>query len=126
MAQAANVTLNSVVYTPNGTTNGVTSWANRSGGYGNSFAYLKEKFTTPAKGDVVRMEFDLTLPIVATTSTTCTCEGEVLRTSTVKVSIWVPANSTAAERTDLWVRIKDYMASAPVSNGVQNLDPTWA
>jgi hypothetical protein len=125
MAQQANVTLNTIVYTPNGTSNGVSSWANRAGGYGNSFTYLTEKFATPTKGDVVRMEFDLAVPIVATVDSDCSCAGGLLRTSTIKLSVWVPASSTAAERTDLWVRLKDLCASAPVSNGIQNLDPSW-
>jgi len=125
MAQQANVTLNTIVYSPSGTTNGVSTWTNRSVGFGSGFTNLKEKFVTPTKGQVVRMEFDLDIPIVQTVDAECACAGELLRTSTAKLSVWVPTSSTAAERTDLYNRLKDLILSAPVSNGVQNLDPSW-
>lgn len=125
MAQQANVTLNTIVYAPSGTTNGVSTWANRSGGSGASFTFLKEEFVQPTKGDVVRMKFSLDVPIVATADSECACIGGLLRTSTIQLSVWVPQSSTAAERTDLYNRLKDLVLSAPVSNGVSNLDPTW-
>lgn len=125
MAQQANVTLNTIVYAPAGTNNGTSLWQNRSGGYAGSFSSITEKVVFATKGDVVRMEFALDVPIVQTVADACACVGQVLRTSTVHLSIWVPANSTAAERTDLWNRIKDLVASAPVSNAVQNFDPSW-
>jgi hypothetical protein len=125
MAQQANVTLNSVVYAPGGTHNGISIWTNRSGGFGASFTNLKEEFVQPAKGDVVRMKFSLDIPIVATTDTACGCAGTLERTSTCQISVWVPQSSTAAERADLLARITSLVASAPFTNGVGNLDPTW-
>jgi hypothetical protein len=125
MAQQANVTLNTIVYAPGGTQNGTSVWTNRSGGFGASFSNLKEDFVQPTKGDVVRMKFSLDVPVVATVDGACTCAGGLLRTSTIQLSVWVPQSSTAAERTDLYNRLKDLVLSAPVSNGVQNLDPTW-
>jgi hypothetical protein len=125
MAQQANVTLNTVVYAPGGTSNGISSWTNRSGGYGASYTTMKEEFVQPAKGDVVRMKFSLDVPIVATVDSACGCAGTLIRTSTIQLSVWVPQSSTAAERTDLYNRLKDLVLSAPVSNGISNLDPTW-
>lgn len=125
MAQQANVTLNTIVYAPGGTTNGVSTWANRSGGSGASFTFLKEEFVQPTKGDVVRMKFSLDVPVVATSDSECACTGGLLRNSTIQLSVWVPQSSTSAERTDLYNRLKDLVLSAPVSNGVSNLDPTW-
>jgi hypothetical protein len=125
MAQQANVTLNSVVYAPAGTTNGVSSWVNRSGGSGASFSTITEKVTNPSGGQVVRELFTLDIPVVATEDTACVCAGGLLRTSTVQISIWIPQNSTSAERLDLWTRIRDLVASAPFVAGVENLDPSW-
>lgn len=125
MAQQANVTLNSVVYPPAGTFSGVSSWINRSGGYGTSFSTLKEQVVSPVKGDVVRIKFDLDLPVVATTDTDCSCAGTQLRKSTVQLSVWIPSSSTAAERLDLYTRLVDLMASTPVQNAVKNLEPSY-
>jgi hypothetical protein len=125
MAQQANVTLNTVVYSPGGMIDGFASWANRSSGFGSGFTYFTEKFTQPKTGNVVRMEFNLDVPIVAAADTGFVAAGALLRRSTIKLSVWVPADSTSAERTDLYNRLKDLVLSAPVSNGVSNLDPTW-
>lgn len=125
MAQQANVTLNTVVYAPGGTDKGISAWTNRSGGYGSSFTHLKEEFVEPTKGDVVRMKFSLDVPIVAAADSVCGCAGTLLRTSTVQISAWIPRSSTATERTDFYNRLKDLVLAAPVSNGIQNLEPTW-
>lgn len=126
MAQQANVTLNSVVYAPAGTTNGVSSWYNRSGGSGASFSKLSEKVTAPSgTTPVVRELFTLDVPVVATEDTACVCAGGLLRTSTVQISVWVPQNSTSAERLDLFARITDLVSSTPFQNAVKNLDPSY-
>lgn len=125
MAQQANITLNTVVYAPAGTNNGISSWANRSGGTGNSFSYVTEKFVTPTDGTVNRITFTLNVPVVQAVDSDCACAGTLLRTSTVQVSVWVPSTSTSAERTDLYLRIKDLIASAPFLGAVENLDPSY-
>jgi hypothetical protein len=125
MAQQANVTLNTIVYAPAGTSNGVSKWTNRSGGFGGSFTNITEKFVTPTKGDVNRVEFALDVPIVQAADSECACAGTVLRTSTVHISVWVPSSSTAAERLDLFNRIRDLAASAPFVAAIENLDPSY-
>lgn len=125
MAQQANVTLNSVVYAPSGTNNGVSTWANRSGGTGNSFSYLTEKFVTPSDGAVNRITFGLNLPIVQAADSECACAGTLLRTSTVQISVWVPSASTSTERADLLARIQSLVAAAPFTAAVGNLDPSY-
>nr|UJQ85713.1 MAG: hypothetical protein 2 [Leviviridae sp.] len=126
MTQQANVTLNSVVYAPAGTTNGLSTWVNRSGAVGNSFSKISEKFAEPSKdGQVQRMNFSLAIPIVAADDTACVCAGGVLRTSTVQISVWVPLTSTSAERIDFWTRLKDFVLSDPIKLGIENLDPSW-
>jgi hypothetical protein len=125
MAAQAAITLNSVVYAPGGANNGIAKWTNRSGGFGASFANVTEQMVTPPKSTVTRIVFDLDLPIVATEDDTCACAGTLLRTSTVKISVWVPNSSTAAERADLLHRISDLVASTPFVNAVDNLDPSY-
>lgn len=126
MAQQANITLNTVVYAPAGTQNGVSSWYNRSGGSGASFSKVTEKVTNPTgTSNVVRELFTLDVPVVAATDTACVCAGGLLRNSTVQISVWIPQDSTTAERLDLFNRIRDLVASAPFIAGVQNLDPSW-
>lgn len=125
MAQQANVTLNTIVYSPNGTTNGKSTWTNRAGGFGNSFTNLTETFGQPVNGSAVKMTFLLEVPIVATVDTGFVAAGTLLRKCTVQISAFMASDSSAAERTDVYNRLKDLVLSAPVSNGIQNLDPTW-
>lgn len=125
MSQQANVTLNTVVYAPNGTANGIATWGNRSSGYGAGFSFLTERFTQSNKSEVVRMEFKLTVPIVETVGTAHDAVGTLLRTSTCIITVLVPANSTAAERTDLKLRIQNLVAATPFTDAVGNLDPAY-
>ena len=124
MSQQANVTLNSVVYAPNGTSNGVATWGNRSGGYASSFSFLTEKMTQ-TNPDIVRFEFKLTVPIVETVGTGTAAIGDLLRTTSAFVTMLMPANSTAAERTDIKARMVSLIASLPFTDAVGNLDPAY-
>lgn len=125
MPAQANVTLNSVVYAPGGFQNGSARWTNRSGGFGAAFSNITEKLVTPAKSPVTRIEFDLDVPIVATVDDACACAGTLLRTSTVKISVWIPNSSTSAERTDLLARITSLIGATPFTAAVSNLDPSY-
>lgn len=125
MAQQAAVTLNTVVYSPGGMLDGLAVWTNRSAGFGNGFSNFTEKFVQPSTGKQVKMTFNLDVPIVAAADTGFVAAGSLLRKCTVQLSCWMASDSTAAERTDVYNRLKDLVLSAPVSNGVQNLDPTW-
>jgi hypothetical protein len=124
MAQQANVTLNTVVYSPAGTNNGVSTWTNRSSGFGSGFSNLSEEVVQPKTGAVVREKFTLLLPIVAD-GTGPESAGTLLRTSTVQLSVWIPVNSTSAERLDLYNRLVDFVASDPIELGVKNLEPSY-
>lgn len=126
MAEQANVTLNSVVYSPAGANGSSAKWVNRSAGVGAGFSTLLEKYQDPtSKGTVTRIEFDLDLPVVATSDDACACIGDLLRKSTVHISVWVPQNSTSAERADLLARIQSLVSAAPFTNAVGSLDPTY-
>lgn len=124
MAQQANITLNTVVYAPAGTNNGVSTWTNRSAGYGSGFSSATEEVAQPKTGSVVREKFSLSVPIVAD-GTGPESAGTLLRTSTVQISVWIPVNSTSAERLDLYTRIVDFVAADPIKLGVKNLEPSY-
>jgi hypothetical protein len=125
MSQQANVTLNSVIYAPAGSSDGVATWMNRSGGSAASFSKLTEKFSDASSGGVVRIVFGLSVPVVQATDSAFAAAGTLLRSSTVQVSVWVPSGSTAAERADLLARIQALVAATPFTDAVNNLDPAF-
>lgn len=124
MSQQANVTLNSVVYAPNGTSNGVATWGNRSGGYANSFTFITEKMTQN-NPDVVRTEFKLTVPIVETVGTGTAAIGDKLRESVMFITVLQPAGGTSAERTDFRTRVQNFTTSTPFLDALNNLEPAF-
>lgn len=123
MGQQASVTLNTVVYSPAGLLQGVAKWINRTGGVLAGFSVLTQRYKDPTTGVQTKIDFNLSVPVLATADSTCGCEGDLIRTNSGQISFWVASTSTLAERTDLYLRMKDLLATALVSNAVENLDP---
>lgn len=127
MGQQAVVTLNTVAYSPAGSNGGIVTWVNRSGGVSASFSKLTQGYATQSGArQVTKATYRLAIPVVATADSTCSCAGSLLRTSSAQIDFWIDPNSTLAERTDLFLRIKDLAASTLLSDGVENLDPAFA
>lgn len=125
MGQQAAVTLNTVVYSPAGSSNGTARWVNRSAGVSSGFSVLTENVKDPVTGSQVKISFGLDVPVVATTDDACACTGQQLRSATVNISVWEATTSTATERADIWQRIVDLVNSTPFSDAVKNLDPAF-
>lgn len=123
-AQVA-LTLDGVTFAPAGSSQGIARWVDRSGGFGTSFGTVTQKFTTPAKSPVTRMEFDVVMPVVATEDGTCVCTGDVLRTFTAKISVWIPVTSTSAERVNFCDRIQSLVSAGAFTDALENLDPAY-
>ena len=127
MSQQAAVTLNTVVYDPAGSDNGIVLWFNRAGGLLNSFSRLTQRFLSGVGGlKLTKVSYKVEVPIVATADGTCSCSGEQLRMSMAEITFSLSPTSTLAERTDLYLRVKDLIATDLVKNGVENLDPAYA
>lgn len=123
MGQQAAVTLNTVVYNPSGLKAGVASWVSRVGGVLAGFSKLTQVYKDPTTGSQTKIDFQIDIPVLATADSVCACEGTLLRTNSAHISFWVAGTSTLAERTDLYLRVKDLLATALVTNAVENLDP---
>lgn len=127
MGQQAAVTLNTVVYSPNGSQNGIVNWTNRSGGYGASFSVLTQGFVVNSGArKLTKVTYRVAVPVVATDDSACTCAGALLRTSSAQIDFWIDPGATAAERLDLFNRVKDLAASTLLQSAVSDLDPAYA
>lgn len=127
MGQQAAVTLNTIVYTPDGSQNGIVKWMNRSGGVAGSFSPLTQGvLDNSGARKWTKFTFRLDVPVVATSSDSCACTGSVIRDSRAQIEFWVDPNATLAERTDLYLRVKDLAASTLLSDAVENLSPAYA
>jgi hypothetical protein len=110
-----SITLNSKVYNFIGfDPNGVSIYRETSAGVASGFSTLTNKVTVPFDGktDAV-VRWRLTMPIVATVDSECSCAGTVLRTFRFEDGrITIPPGATAAERTDFQVRVTALTATA--------------
>lgn len=123
MSQQADVTLNTVVYNKAGVSGGVAQWISRVGGVLAGFSILRGTFKSPTTGTQTKIDFNLSIPVVATTDNSCSCAGDLLRTNSATISVWVAGTSTLAERSDLRLRVKDLVNSQMFIGTVDNLDP---
>lgn len=126
MSQQASFTLNTVVYDPAGAPRGKPEWVNRAGGILNSFSEVTQDYREAVGGlKLTTASVKLKVPVVASTDTACTCAGTVLRLGQVEVIFKLDPNSTLAERTDLYLRFKDLVATGYFSGMIENLNPAY-
>lgn len=126
MAIAAAITLNTVVYSPRGTSNGVTKWAKPGdAGFGGGQSELTMSVKGPLDDGKNRVRVILTSPKLATADSACACTGQQLGIFQLNANIDLPGSATPAERQDFRKRIKDYFASAEFTAAVDNLEAPW-
>lgn len=119
-----SIVLNSKTYNFAGfDANGVSMYKDTSGGVPGGFGHLTCRVTNPATDKTdTKVQWRLTMPILATADSACSCEGTVLRVYRFedgKVSI--PAGSLAAERADFATRVKDLMATPQYQSSITSL-----
>lgn len=116
------ITLNTKTYDNVGfNQNGQFAYSEKSAGIPSGFSYLTSKVGTGTGKSDSTVKWNLSLPIVATSDSDCSCAGDVLRTSYIRLEITLPAGSQLAERQDLRLRLKDLVASAQFIAAIDNL-----
>lgn len=117
-----SITLNTKVYNGVGfNQNGQSVFNETSAGVPSGFSFLTDKVNTGTGKSDSTVKWNLSIPVIATEDSECSCEGTVLRTYYVRIEVSVPASSTAAERLDLYERIVDLVAASQFSASVQSL-----
>lgn len=119
----SSITLNTKVYTGIGfNQNGQSVFKEVSAGVPSGFSYLTDKVTTNTGKTDSTVKWNLSIPIVASADSDCSCAGDVLRTYYVRVEVTAPAGSTAEERLDVYTRLKDLVATTAFSDSVKVLN----
>lgn len=102
-----NFTLNSVVYTPIGfLTTGASSWAALASGVAGAISRLTGRVNLPQGQNDGSVKWKLAIPVAADENSTCSCEGEILRTYYLSVESNLPRAGTTTERLDVYERLK--------------------
>jgi hypothetical protein len=113
------ITLNTKVYNGVGyNPNGQFVYSETSGGVASSFSYLTAKVNVGTGKADTAVKWNLSVPVVATVDSECSCAGTVLRTDYVRIEVTVPAGATTAERLDLQKRVTELTASAQFKDSI--------
>lgn len=114
------IVLNSKTYNYDGfDPNGVVGYMERSGGVATSFSPLS--FGQGTTDKYVKNTVRLSIPIVSTEDSECSCSGTNLRTYRLRLELEEPVTGTLAERQDFLARIQDLVATAQFEQLVENL-----
>ena len=104
--------LNSFNYQPIGwNQTGQYVYSYRGGGIPTSFSYLTTKVSVGTGKSDSHVRWNLSVPVVATAASACSCEGDVLRTMYGRIELSGLSGTSIAEREDLYARILDLVKS---------------
>lgn len=125
MAAFVNLTLNTKVYTPTSYTGGIAKWIHRpTSGIAAAYSSATQHVRAAASG-TMHTQHKLTIPVVATADSACSCEGSVLRTAWVDIQTSTAATSTAAERLELYNQLTDFVASDAFKKAMVDNEPVF-
>lgn len=124
-AQAA-ITLNTKVYQPRGTQNGVSKWVLlNDASFGGAPSTLTESVKGPDKNGVYRTRWVLLVPKWAAEDSSCSCIGSELGYARYDETIESTTALTAAERTDMGARLTSLWATAPHQVSITGPEGSW-
>ena len=127
MAVQANLTLNTKVYTPRGRqpSGPVMQWGLLDASFGSAFTTVEESVVGPDAKGVYRAKWKLVVPKLATADSACACIGGELGKTTVNIDVTSNSEFTTADLTDIGLRVKDLVATAPFQVSVNAHEPSW-
>lgn len=121
-----NLTLNLKVYTPVSNLSGVTSWKYMADGIPNGYSSVQLQVKEPTAGvKNYRATSKMLVPVVKGEDSTCGCVGDFLRQIGYEVTMTADRTSTAAERTDAYLRFKDLVATPEFIAVFRDLTPQY-
>ncbi len=116
-----SITLNTKVYTFSGFVQGISRYLNRDNGSPRGFLQLSAAVEGGTGENPYKVRWKLKLPVTATSSDACACEGSLVREAFADIVVTLPSNSTAAERTAMAESLADLTANAQFAASVESL-----
>jgi len=127
MPAQGSLTLNTKVYTPRGTQQGISSWALAGDAtFGGAVSTLTESVRGPLADGKYRTRWVLSIPKAATVDSACACIGSSLGTGKADIVIDIPTSFTAAERQDFVDRIQAAVALSVFDVSVATPEGSWS
>lgn len=126
MPVAASITLNTKVYTPRGTDQGITSWV-LSGDttFGGGLSTVSESVRGPSKDGIWRTRWTFAVPKLASVDSTCACVGQEIGQGYADIQIRIPTAFSSAERQDFVDRLQALVALSVFDASVSGPEGSW-
>lgn len=126
MPVQANVALNAKVYTPRGTSGGISTWSLVGDAtFGGAQSDLTESVRGPDSAGVTHTQWILFVPKVASEDSACSCIGASQGRGKAGIKIDIPTSFTTAERADFAARIQAAVATAIFGSSVSGPEGSW-
>jgi hypothetical protein len=127
MPAQSSITLNTKVYTPRGTANGISTWALAGDtSFGGAVSTVTESVRGPLTDGSNATRWVLTVPKVATVDSVCGCIGSTIGTAKADIKLSVPTSFTAAERQDFVDRVQALVALSVFDVSVSTPEGSWS
>ncbi len=127
MPVQSSMTLNTKVYAPRGTQNGVTTWALAGDAtFGGAQSTVTESVRGPLSDGTYRTRWTMTIPKAASADTACGCIGSILGEAKANVVFTFPTSFTAAERQDFVDRFQGMVATTPFDVSIATPEGSWS
>jgi hypothetical protein len=127
MPAKGTVTLNSHVYGPGSSAGDIQRWWDRSSGVSNGFNLLSQRLyegenkTSPS----TKIQFKLKLNTLADESSACVCEGSILGSNTMDLTVSCYNGGDKAGRTELLAQIRALVLTDVFAKSVEDLEPVY-
>ncbi len=127
MPSQSSITLNTKVFTPRGTQQGISTWALAGDtSFGGAQSTVTESVRGPLSDNTFRVRWVMSLPKAATEDSTCGCAGTILGTAKADIVLSFPTNFTTAERQDFVDRVQALVALSVFDVSVSGPEGTWS
>lgn len=126
MAAQTALVLNTKSYAPRGKTGDVALWMlTGDTSFGGAPSSVTESVRGPTKAGVYRVHFKLDVPKAASADSPCACTGAEIGHAIADINVTIPVGFTAAEKTDLTLRIQGLVANAIFGAATNNQESSW-
>ncbi|DAD51690.1 coat protein [ssRNA phage Gerhypos.2_8] len=127
MPAQSSLTLNTKVYAPRGTQQGISTWALAGDTtFGGAVSQVTESVRGPLSDGNYATRWTVTVPKAALADTACVCAGGILGTARADIKLTFPANLTAAERQDFVDRVQALVALSVFDVSVATPEGSWS
>lgn len=127
MPAQSNITLNTKVYTPRGTSGGISTWMLVGDAtFGGAPSSVTESVRGPLGDGTYRTRWVVSIPKAASADTACGCTGQITGTAKADINISFPANLTTVERQDFVDRLQALVALSVFDVSVSTPEGSWS